>query len=116
MPKNQRPICLLSVIFKLLQKLLLKRLEYRLECYQSKMQMAFRKNRSTQKSLFIRKHMLKAEHYQDPTVKIIEGECDIESAYPSRIHTCTNNHLLKFLGKDDKLLHLIIEFYKDSNC
>ena len=54
MPKNYRPICLLSVIFKLLQKLLLKRLEYRLESYHSKMQMAFRKNRSTQKSLFIR--------------------------------------------------------------
>ena len=46
-------------------------------------------------------------------MKIIEEECDIESAYPSRLYTCTNNHLLKILGKDSKLLHLIIEFYKD---
>ena len=43
-------------------------------------------------------------------MKIIEDECDIESAYPSRLHTCTHNHLLKILGKDSKLLHLIIEF------
>ena len=41
------------------------------------MQQAFEKNRSTQKSIFIRKHMLTVEKYYDKDVKIIEHEVDI---------------------------------------
>ena len=44
------------------------------------MQMAFRKNKSTHKSIFIRKHMLTVEKYYDKKVKIIEHEVDILSA------------------------------------
>ena len=42
--------------------------------------MAFRKKKSIQKSIFIRKHMLTAEKYYDKKVKIIEHEVDIQSA------------------------------------
>ena len=48
------------------------------------MQQAFEKNRSTQKSIFIRKHMLTVEKHYDKDVKIIEHEVDIQSAYPSK--------------------------------
>lgn len=34
--------------------------------------MAFRMNKSTQKSLFLRKHMLTIEHHYDKKIKIIE--------------------------------------------
>ena len=44
------------------------------------MQMAFRKEKSTQKSIFIRKHALTVENHYDKDIKIIEEECDIESA------------------------------------
>ncbi len=44
------------------------------------MQMAFRKNKSTQKSIFIRKHMLTVEKHYNKKVKIIEHEVDIQSA------------------------------------
>ena len=36
------------------------------------MQHAFEKNRSTQKSIFIRKHILRVEKHYDKDVKIIE--------------------------------------------
>ena len=61
--KNYRPICLLSAIFKLLQKLILNRINYKLDDYLREMQMAFRKNKSTQKCLFLRKHMLTVEKF-----------------------------------------------------
>ena len=44
------------------------------------MQMSFRKNKSTQKSIFIRKHMLTVEKNYNKKVKIIEHEVDIQSA------------------------------------
>ena len=74
--------------------------------------MAFRKNKSTQKSIFIRKHMLTAEKHQNKKIKIIESEIDIASAYPSRLQCLTNNKLIEILGKDSKLLKLILAFYK----
>ncbi len=40
------------------------------------MQMAFRKEKSTHKSIFIRKHMLTVEKYYDKTVKIIKLNVD----------------------------------------
>ena len=42
--------------------------------------MAFRKEKSTQKSIFIRKHALTVENHYDNDIKIVEEECDIESA------------------------------------
>mgnify|MGYP003716906675 CR=1 FL=1 len=74
------------------------------------MQQAFEKNRSTQKSIFIRKHMLTVEEHYDKKVKIIEHEVDIASAYPSRLHCLTNNKLIEILGKDSKLLKMISTF------
>ena len=44
------------------------------------MQMAFRKKKSTQKSIFIRKHMLTAELHYNNKIKIIEHEVDIQNA------------------------------------
>ena len=76
------------------------------------MQMAFRKKKSTQKSIFIRKHMLTVEKYYDKKVKIIEHEVDIQSAYPSRLQCLTNNKLIEILGKNSKLLKMILTFYK----
>ena len=76
------------------------------------MQMAFRKNKSTQKSIFIRKHMLTAEKHYNKKIKIIESEIDILSAYPSRLQILTNNKLIEILGKNSKLLNLILTFYK----
>ena len=78
------------------------------------MQNAFRKLKNTQKSIFIRKHMLTVEKHYDNDIKIIEEECDIESAYPTRQQCLTNNKLLEILGKDSKILYLILEFYKYS--
>ena len=72
--------------------------------------MAFRKEKSTQKSIFIRKHALTVEYHYDNDIKIIEEECDIDRAYPSRIQSCTNNKLIEILGKDSKILHMILEF------
>ena len=76
------------------------------------MQQAFEKNRSTQKSIFIRKHMLTVEKYYDKDVKIIEHEVDIQSAYPSRLQILTNNKLIEILGKNSKILDMILNFYK----
>ena len=72
--------------------------------------MAFRKKKSTQKSIFIRKHMLTVEKHQDEDVKIIEHEVDIASAYPSRLQCLTNNKLVEILGKNSKLLKMILTF------
>ncbi len=44
------------------------------------MQMAFRKHKSTHKSIFIRKHMLTVEKHYEIKIKIIEHEADIDSA------------------------------------
>ena len=74
------------------------------------LQMAFRKNKSTQKCLFLRKHMLTIEKQYDKDIKIIEHESDIDSAYPSRIQCCTNNKILEILGKKSKLTDLMFEF------
>ena len=74
------------------------------------MQQAFEKNRSPQKSIFIRKHMLTVEKYYDKDVKIIEHEVDIQSAYPSRLHILTNNKLIEILGKNSKILDMILTF------
>ena len=74
------------------------------------MQQAFEKNRSTQKSIFIRKHMLTVEKYYDKNVKIIEHKVDIQSAYPSRLQILTNNKLIEILGKNSKLLNMILTF------
>ncbi len=76
------------------------------------MQMAFRKDKSTHKSIFIRKHMLTVEKFYDKKVKIIEHEVDIQAAYPSRLQCLTNNKLIEILGKDSKLLKMILTFYK----
>ena len=61
--KNYRPICLLSTIFKIIQYLILNRIDEKIELWTSNMQMAFRKKTSTQKSIFIRKHMLRVEKH-----------------------------------------------------
>ena len=74
------------------------------------MQQAFEKNRSTQKSIFIRKHMLTVEKYYDKDVKIIEHEVDIQSAYHSRLQILTNNKLIEILGKNSKILKMILTF------
>ena len=74
------------------------------------MKLHLEKNRSIQKSIFIRKHMLTAEKHYDKKVKIIEHEVDIASAYPSRLHCLTNNKLIEILGKDSKLLKMILSF------
>ena len=74
------------------------------------MQQAFEKNRSTQKSIFIRKHMLTVEKYYDKDVKIIEHEVDIQSAYPLRLQILTNNKLIEILGKNSKILNMILTF------
>ena len=76
------------------------------------MQMAFRKDKSTHKSIFIRKHMLTVEKFYDKKVKIIEHEVDIQAAYPSRLQCLTNNKLIEILGKNSKLLKMILTFYK----
>ena len=46
-----------------MQKLILNRINYKMDDYLGEMQMAFRKNKSTQKCLFIRKHMLTVEKF-----------------------------------------------------
>ena len=79
------------------------------------MQMAFRKKKSTQKSLFIRKHMLTVEKHYNNKIKIIEHECDIDSAYPPRLQCLTYNKLVEILGNNSKLLKMILNFYKNSN-
>ena len=43
-------------------------------------------------------------------VKIIENEVDIQSAYPSRLQILTNNKLIEILGKNSKLLNMILTF------
>ena len=72
--------------------------------------MAFRKKKSTQKSIFIRKHMLTAELHYNNKIKIIEHEVDIQSAQPSRLQCLTNNKLVEILGKNSKLLKMILTF------
>ena len=71
---------MLSVIFKIIQYLILNRIDKKITNYITNMQQAFEKNRSTQKSIFIRKHMLTVEKHYDKKVKIIEHEVDIASA------------------------------------
>ena len=56
--------------------------------------------------------MLTVEKYYDEEVKIIEHEVDIQSAYPSRLQCLTNNKLIEILGKNSKLLKMILTFYK----
>ena len=72
--------------------------------------MAFRKKKSTQKSIFIRKHMLTAELHYNNKIKIIEHEVDIQSAQPSRLQYLTYNKLVEILGKNSKLLKMILTF------
>ena len=62
-PENQRPICLLSVIFKLIQRLILNRISKILTNAYSETNYAFKKGGSTQKLLFLRKHALTCEKY-----------------------------------------------------
>ena len=72
--------------------------------------MAFRKKKYTQKSIFIRKHMLTAELHYNNKIKIIEHEVDIQIAQPSRLQCLTNNKLVEILGKNSKLLKMILTF------
>ena len=72
--------------------------------------MAFRKKKSTQKSIFIIKHMLTAELHYNSKIKIIQNEDDIQSAQPSRLQCLTNNKLVEILGKNSKLLKMILTF------
>ena len=74
--------------------------------------MAFRKEKSTQKCIFLRKHALTVENHYDNDIKIIEEECDIESAYPSRIQSCTNNKLLEISVNFNKFIYIFINIYK----
>ena len=62
-PENYRPIYLLSVIFKLIQRLILNRIGKFLTNAYSETNYAFSKNRSTQKLMFLRKHALTCEKY-----------------------------------------------------
>lgn len=107
-PENQRPICLLSVIFKLIQRLILNRITKILTSAYSETNYAFKKGGSTQKLLFLRKHALTCEKYYNDDVKIIEEESDIRRAYPSRQQVLTNNVLIKLLGHKSKLLNMIL--------
>ena len=75
--ENQRPICLLSVIFKLIQSLILNRISKILTNAYSETNYAFKKGGSTQKLLFLRKHALTCEKFQNSKVIIIEEESDI---------------------------------------
>jgi len=47
----------------LMQQLILNRIDYKLDNYLGELQMAFRKNKSTQKCIFVRKHILTVEKF-----------------------------------------------------
>ena len=94
--------------------MILNRIDIKLDNYLSTLQMAFRKKKSTQKCLVLRKHMLTVEKYYNKDIKIIEHESDVDSAYLSRIQICNNNCLMNILGCKNKFVDLIMNFYKES--
>ena len=53
LPQNYRPIALLSVIYKLLASIIQKRISSKMDGVLDKIQLGFRKGRSTSQPLFI---------------------------------------------------------------
>ena len=71
--------------------------------------------RNLLKKAFLFENKFTVEKHYNKNIKIIEHECDIASAYPSRLQCLTNNKLIEILGNNSKLLKMILNFYKHSN-
>ena len=110
-PSNYRPISLLQTAYKIMGKLLAKRLEQGLESYIRETQFGFRKGRSTAEPMFIIRRLQDLVHARkNQALHLIF--LDWSKAF-DKVEAGLIPHVLTRLGVPDKMIRVVAELIRD---